>query len=618
MKKQSILFSLVFVWLICLSGISQTIDRIEPPHWYAGMNNPNLQLMIYGNNVSKLFPEVKGRGVKITNLHRVENPNYLFIDLKISDDRKSGTFDILFRSGKKVFMRKQYELKERRKNSANRTTFTGKDVMYLITPDRFANGDSSNDEIKGMKQGLNREDEHGRHGGDLRGIINNLDYIEDMGFTAIWLNPIVENDQDSWSYHGYATTDYYKVDRRFGSNEEYLELSHKAKEKGIGIIMDQIANHCGHQHWWMSDPPTSDWVNNQDKPYQGTNHRKYTVVDPYAAPEERRRMVEGWFVETMPDLNQKNEFMSTYLIQNSIWWIEYADLYGIRQDTYSYPFKDFMTDWTCAIESEYPDFNIVGEEWVDDPALISYWQKGKVNHDGYTSCLRSIMDFPLNFILAKAMNEKEEWGKGLVRLYEHLGRDYHYPSPMDLVTMADNHDMSRIYEQINKDYTLFEMSMAYLLTMRGIPQIFYGTEILMDHPESTSHGMIRSDFPGGWKGDPANAFNGRNMKEESLNAQHFLKTILNWRKQKTVIHTGKLMHYEPQKGVYVYFRYNENESVMVVLNKNEKPIDLNLDRFKGRTEGYTSTRNIINGESLPLGESLKLNKKGALILELLE
>jgi glycosidase len=575
------------------------------------MENNRLQLMLYGRNIGKLLPGIVNDDVKIVDILPVPNKNYLFLDLEIKEGAKAKQFDILLYGQSGVVARKNYELKERRKNSSSRATFSSKDVMYLITPDRFANGNPDNDEIRGMKEGLAREVEYGRHGGDIQGIIDNLDYIKEMGFTAIWINPLTENDQDDWSYHGYATTDYYKIDRRFGSNEDYLKLSKLAKEKGMGIIMDQIANHCGHQHWWMADPPTTDWINYQDQePKTFTNHRKFSLLDPYAAPKDREIMTHGWFVKTMPDLNQRNPLMSTYLIQNSIWWIEYADLYGIRQDTYSYPFKEFMTDWTCAIEKEYPGFTIVGEEWVDDPGIISYWQKGKENPDGYTSCLKSVMDFPMNVALAKALNEPEVWGKGLVRLYEILGKDYHYHSPMELVIMADNHDMSRIYEQVEKDIPNFQMAMAYILTMRGIPQIYYGTEILMDHPGTDSHGMIRSDFPGGWKGDTKNGFTGRGLTTQEKEAKEFMKNLLNWRKENSTIHNGQLMHFEPQKGVYVYFRYTDKETVMVVLNKNEKAITLDLSRFNRFVKGSTKAKEIISGKKITLDKELTLTTRG--------
>ena len=403
---------------------SQPEVKIEPPSWWIGMENPNLQLMVYYEGISKYELTSENSHLEIKALHRTSNPNYIFIDLYLHDELEAGTHCITAESDDYTLTIK-YNIDEREEGSKDRTSFDGSDVMYLVTPDRFANGNPSNDNILGYVDTLNREHDYGRHGGDLQGLIDHLDYIDDMGFTALWLNPILENNQISSSYHGYATTDYYRVDPRFGTNETYRELSKKAKERGIGIIMDIIVNHCGSQHWWMKDPPMEDWLNYQDEEYKQTNHRKETLLDPYGSTGDREAMVKGWFARYMPDLNQRNPFVSTYLIQNSIWWIEYADLYGIRQDTYSYPYREFMTDWTCAIQKEYPNFKIVGEEWVNDPAMISYWQEAKVNADGYTSCLSSLMDFPLCFAVRDGFLQEKGWSDGIAKLYLTLSQDYH-------------------------------------------------------------------------------------------------------------------------------------------------------------------------------------------------
>lgn len=607
-----------FIFISCsFQSYAQKIERVEPPFWFAGMNDNSLQLMVYGENIAEYKPQIKHKSVKIIEIHQLDNNNYLFIDLMIGENAKACIFDIDFYSGKRKKFSHEYELKERSINPETQTSFSQKDVIYLITPDRFANGDESNDEIAGMKEGLDRAAEYGRHGGDIQGIIDHLDYIKELGFTAIWLNPILENDQPKWSYHGYSTTDYYKVDPRFGTNEDYLKLSELAAEKGLGLIMDIIVNHCGDEHWWMNDLPADDWLNYQDESYQQTNHRKSTLLDPYAAPSDRKIMTNGWFVPTMPDLNQRNPFMSKYLIQNSIWWIEYAQLYGIRQDTYSYPFREFMTDWTCAIMNEYPNFNIVGEEWVDDASIISYWQQGKQNQDGYTSCLPSLMDFPTTLLLAEALKEKEEWGKGLIRLYENLANDYLYADPSNLVVFPDNHDMSRIFTQVEEDIDLFKMALTYILTIRGIPQLYYGTEILMHNRSSDSHGIIRSDFPGGWKNDTKQAISGSGLDKEQIETQKWLARLLNWRKNKSSIHSGELTHYEPQDGVYVYFRYDEKQTIMVVLNKNDKETSLALDRFKLNIRNKKKAIDVFNDKTINLGSSIQLKAKSASIFELI-
>lgn len=603
----------MFAFTICKA---QSVDRVEPPFWWVGMNNPELQLMIYGKDIGAMKVESSDENFRVDKVHRPENANYIFVDMTVLSNSKSAVYQLtLSDSNKKLKI--DYELKSRDSQSASRKGNNASDAIYLITPDRYANGDTSNDEIEGMKEGLQRDKEYGRHGGDLKGISNHLDYIKDLGFTAIWLNPVLENDQDKWSYHGYASTDYYQVDRRFGTNEEYAALGLKAKEMGIGMIMDIIVNHCGSKHWWMADPPFKDWINYQEAEYQQTNHRKSTLLDPYTSQIDRKIMTEGWFVPAMPDLNQRNPFMSTYLIQNSIWWIEYAHISGIRQDTYSYPFRAFMTDWTCAIRNEYPDFYIVGEEWVENAAIISYWQEGKMNADGYTSCLPGLMDFPMCFALHKGLKEEENWGQGFIKMYESLANDFLYADPSQLVIFPDNHDMSRIYTQLDEDYDLYRMAMVYMLTMRGIPQLYYGTEILMSNKGSDSHGIIRSDFPGGWETDTVSVIKNIGLTKKQTEAKKFLSKILNWRKDKKLIHTGDLIHFEPMQGVYTYFRYNDEEKVMVILNKNKEDYNLRLDRFREMLKGVKGGVDVIDQIEFDFeNEAIPLSPKRAYIIEL--
>ena len=572
--------------------------------------------MMHAPDIGKSKITLDDKSVELVKVHKADSPNYVFVDINIKESKEAGdvNFKIEFENGSHSNL--SYELNERDWNPDDAVGFNTSDVMYLITPDRFANGNEENDVIDGMREGLNREAPYGRHGGDIQGIIDQLDYIDDMGFTAIWLNPVLENDQDSWSYHGYSTTDFYKVDPRFGTNEEYLNLSKLAAERGIGIVMDIIVNHCGHQHWWADDLPFEDWYNQLDTSLVITNHRKETLLDPYASKYDRDQMVQGWFVETMPDLNQRNPFMSKYLIQNSIWWIEYAKLYGIRQDTYSYPYREFMTDWTCAIMNEYPNFNIVGEEWINDPAVIAYWQQDKYNKDGYSSCLRSLMDFPLTFNLHKALNEEEGWSTGLIKLYQSLSKDFHYANANELVIFPDNHDMSRILTQLGGDYDKYKMAIAYILTTRGVPQLFYGTEVLMDNPGTDSHGIIRSDFPGGWVGDSINVFKEINMTEGQKEAQAFCKNLLNWRKDKSVIHNGQFKHFTPENGLYVYFRYDENETVMVVLNKNDERQHLDISRFAEMNIEDKAFFNVINKHRIATAELLSVEANSAAIFEI--
>ncbi len=616
MKKIGFIVFLVSL-SIQLFGANPKIDRVEPLFWWVGMNNPNLQLMIYGENIASTTPEIKYPGISIKSTTSLTNPNYLFVDLYIDPTTIPGEFNIVFKDAGKVVTEYAYRLHERDYTPSMLRGFDNSDVLYLIMPDRFANGNPENDSQPFMKEKANRENPDGRHGGDLEGIQNHLDYIYDMGYTAIWLNPVLENDQPDFSYHGYAATDFYQVDRRFGSNEEYKALCDAARQKGIKVIMDMIFNHCGHTHWWMDDLPSDDWINNMPDPdYTITNHRKTAVQDPYKSATDYNQLIEGWFVTTMPDLNQRNPFLATYLIQNSIWWIEYVGLSGIRMDTYPYPDRQMMADWTCRVLEEYPYFNIVGEEFHPNPAIVAYWQGGKVNPDGYTSCLPSLMDFPLQDAMSRGLTEEEGWFDGMMRIYETLALDFLYPNPYNLVVFPDNHDMDRVFTRLEEDFDMWRLAMVLTMTTRGIPQIYYGTEILMTGHEHKGHGFIREDFPGGWPGDEINAFTGQGLPEQKIQAQQFLKKLQNWRKKNPVIHTGEMTHFIPENDVYVYFRYNKDQSIMIILNKNSEAQELHVERFKERLAGYTRGFDIISNNEISINSDIIIDGSAAMIIEL--
>lgn len=601
--------------LTLLQTLQAQINKVEPPFWWSGMKNTELQLMVYGENIAGSSIELSYEGVSLRSVTRVENPNYLFVDLSLKPDVQPGKFTISLLNNEKVLDAFEYEFKRREAGSSSREGFNNEDVMYLIMPDRFANGEMGNDEVDGMLEGLNRSEPYGRHGGDIVGIIEHLDYLQEMGFTAIWLNPLLENNQAQWSYHGYSTTDFYKVDRRFGSNEDYRKLGLLAKEKGIKMIMDMIFNHCGSEHWWMKDMPASDWINNYPD-HVITNHRRTVNQDPHASVYDTERMTQGWFVPTMPDMNLLNPLMLNYLIQNSIWWIEYVGLSGIRMDTYPYPDKYAMAEWNERVLEEYPNFNIVGEEWSMNPAIVSYWQRGQNNSDGYDGQIPSMMDFPLQNALSKGLTEEESWGTGLISLYESLANDFLYPDPDNLVVFPDNHDMPRFFMQVNMDIDLYKLGIAYILTTRGIPQIFYGSELLMTHTEGNDHGVIRKDFPGGWKDDKVNGFTGNGLSEEEKDMQGFFKILLNWRKGNPAVQTGKLVHFAPQDGVYVYFRVLEDKKVMVVLNKNEKEYTLKLDRFSEVIDSNLSGIEILSGEKIALSDAIIVPSRKPMVLEI--
>ena len=615
MLTKNSVFVIMFL-LFSFRGLTQ-VERIEPMNWWVGMKNQALQLLVHGEKIGEATPIINYAGVNIKKISKGESLNYLFIDLEISKTTKPGSFPIIFRKGGKTVSSYNYTLLPRAKDAGQLKGFTSSDVIYLITPDRFANGDVSNDVVSRMREKkIDRKNDYGRHGGDIRGIIDHLDYIADMGYTAIWPTPLLENDMPGSSYHGYAITDYYKVDPRFGTFAEYKELADKAKQRGLKLIFDGVVNHSGSYYWWMKDLPFHNWVNYPDS-IQITNHRRTVNQDMYASAADKELMVKGWFVKQMPDLNQQNPFLAAYLIQNSIWWIETLGLGGIRQDTYPYSQKKFLEQWTCQIMNEYPNFSIVGEEWSTNPLIASYWQKGKQNNSNYNGCLKSTMDFPMQSILVQALTEPETWDKGFPKLYEGLANDFVYANPKDLLVFGDNHDMDRLFTQLKNDPDLMQMALCYLLTIRGIPQIYYGTEVLIENTSKPGdHGLIRTDFPGGWKDDTVNGFTGTGLTKDQQRIQSLLKTLLNWRKNKQVIHNGNTMHFAPAKGVYVYFRYDKKETVMVVMNKNTESTSINTNRFAEIVNNKKQAINVLTGEQFLFDSELSLPSKATLILEL--
>jgi glycosidase len=585
--------------------------RVEPMFWWAGMKNPHLQLMVHAPEIGLSRVELQYPGVELKSVTSVQNPNYLFIDLDIAR-AKPGTFIIRFQKEKKTMAEYKYELREREPGSAMRQGFNSSDALYLIMPDRFANGNPGNDEVSGMKEKPDRSDLKGRHGGDIQGVKDHLGYITNMGFTAIWLNPLLENDMPATSYHGYATTDFYKVDSRYGTNEEYRELVADARKKGVKLIMDMIFNHCGSEHWWMKDMPMSDWINEYPG-YRITSHVRTVNQDTHASAYDTKLYTDGWFVPTMPDLNQRNPFMASYLIQNSIWWTEYLGLAGIRMDTYPYPDKIMMTEWNRRMAEEYPRFTIVGEEWTMNHAIVSYWQKGKQNPDGYQGGLPSLMDFPLQNAVSSAL--REEGTGGLMKIYDCISNDFQFPDPQNLVVFPDNHDMPRFFVQVNNDVDLFKMGIGFFLTSRGIPQLYYGTEIMMKHT-GTHDSEYRKDFPGGWANDEKNGFTGAGLTAQEKDIQDFVRKLLQWRKDKKVIHTGKLLHFVPFDGMYVFFRYNDQEKVMVVLNKNGQETLVKTDRLAEMLLECSSATDIISGKTWTDFSILKVPPKSVSIFEL--
>jgi glycosidase len=607
---------------VSLSNTS--LERVEPSNWWVNFKDTSLQLLVKEPNIGNSVPSISYAGVTIQKVNKAKSKNYLFIDLNIDRNTKPGKFDLLFTFEDGSKKTHTYQLKERQKPAEAYKGFDSSDAIYLITPDRFSNGDETNDINKNLKEtSIDRTDGYKRHGGDLQGIINHVDYIADLGFTAVWPTPVLTNDMPKGSYHGYAITDYYQVDPRFGTLEDYKKLADDLRKKGMKLIMDQVANHCGLEHWWMKDIPFEDWVNHQknfEKNIQNwteetninSNHRRTTNQDLYASEIDKKGNNEGWFVATMPDLNQRNPFMAKYIIQNSIWWIETIGFGGIRQDTYPYPDKQFMSDWAGAIMLEYPNFSIVGEEWSYNPLLIGYWQQGANNKDGYDSNLKSTMDFAMQQNVVAALKEQESWDKGLVKIYEGLANDFHYASPKDIMIFPDNHDMSRIYTQLNGDVADTKMALSVYLTLPRIPQIYYGTEILMDDFKNPGdHGLIRTDFPGGWKDDKSNAFSGNGLSDAQKDMQFFMTKLLNYRKNSKAIQEGKTIHFAPFQGAYFLFRILEDEVVVNMINKNDQPITIDLGRYSEIGLQGKTLKNIITDENFIWNKDITLSGKGS-------
>ena len=590
------------------------IKKVAPTSWWAGMKNPELQVLLYGDDISSSEVSISSKDIYLKEIVRQSNSNYLIIYLDLND-AKAQKFDIILTKGRKV-TKVPYELKERTRKGSDIEGFTSSDVLYLIMPDRFANGNPENDVVPGMLENkVDRNEQYARHGGDFKGISEHLDYISDLGVTAVWLNPTQENDMKDGSYHGYAITDYYQIDRRFGSNEEFLQLVNEAHGKGLKVVMDMIFNHCGSENYLFKDRPQDDWFNFRSN-YVQTSFKTASVMDIHASDYEKAIATDGWFTQVMPDLNQRNRHVARYLIQSSIWWIEYAGINGIRQDTHPYADYDFMSTWCKEVLEEYPHFNIVGETWLNSNVLVSYWQKDSKLAAPKNSNLPTVMDFPLTDLMTKAFDEETtEWSGGLYRLYDYHTQDFVYANPMSLLTFLDNHDTSRFCknEEDSKNITRYKQAITYLLTTRGIPQIYYGTEILMAADKSEGDGYLRRDFPGGWEGDKVNCFTREGRTELQNEAFDYTRKLLNFRKGNDPICKGTMKHFAIRNGIYVYERKYNDSSVVVVMNGTDENQTLNLAPYKEVLPKSEAT-DFITGKKVALNDELLLEKRGILLL----
>ena len=594
----------------------EKITRVEPLSWWVGMKT-ELQLLVQGPGIGHYQVAVEGgKGVSVKAVHEADSPNYLFVDVNISPKAKPGTYTLVFTKEADV-IRRPYEIAAR--ETAPRESFSTADLIYLIMPDRFADGDPSIDSTAVTREGVNRRQHSARHGGDLQGIIDHLDYVADLGATAVWCTPLLLDNDRRGSYHGYACADYYHIDPRYGSNELYREYVRKAHAKGLKVVMDVVTNHSSLEHWWMQDLPFKDWVHRHE-PYLNTNHQMSIALDPNASKADRAVMEEGWFVRSMPDMNLGNPFLLKYFQLWALWWVEYSGLDGYRVDTWYYNEKEPMSEWAKAVTHEYPWLNIVGENWSYLPDFVAYWQKDHPNADGFNSNLPTIMDFPLQEGIWKALEPKGN----ILSVYNALSHDFQYKDLSHMMIFLSNHDMARIGDAFGQDPRKMKLAYTLLATLRGIPQLFYGDEMMLStgNPKRED-GKLRMDFPGGWKADAVNLFTakGRSAAQKDDNYAYaaelhdYARTLFRWRKGKTVIHSGKTLHFLPEDNTYGYFRYNDEEVVFVYINNSGKPQKVSWSRFKEMTEGLAIGRNVLTGKAIQVDDNTEVAPLTALIVE---
>ena len=613
------LFTFALLLATAFSASAQqkiSVEHVEPLSWWTGMNMP-LQLMINGEGISecdvKILPE--GQGVSIVAIHKADSPNYIFVDVAIADDAKAGDYTLRFTNGKRKYDYK-YTIAERREGSRERLSFTNADFVYLIMPDRFANGDTENDSTKDTKEGADRSKAWLRHGGDLQGMIDHLDYIADLGATAIWSTPLLLDNEYGASYHGYSCSDYYLIDPRFGTNELFKSYVEECHKRDLKVIMDIVPNHSSTSHWWYDDQPFEDWTHKWDN-YTQSNWTFSTNMDFNASKADLYQMESGWFDRSMADMNLDNPYLLRYFQQWAIWWIEYSDLDGFRVDTYPYNEKMPMSEWCKAVMEEYPNFNIVGEVWTSSIPQLAYWQGGNANKDGFNSNLKSIMDFPLHDAMRSAMNESGNagWGQGMTRIYDVLSHDFVYHDLSNMMIMAANHDTDRIADVCEGDLRKLKIVHTLLCTMRGMPQMLYGDELMFRSTDrSKGHPTLRVDFPGGWADDSVNLFDRAQHEGDKKELFDYTRHLMNWRKTKEVIHSGKTLHFIDRDNTYAFFRYNDESVVFVYINNSNDTKRVPWSRYSEISATLGEGRDVISGEVVDMSK-MSVEPMSALVVE---
>lgn len=604
-----LIFMLSFLSSLIGHAASPRLNHVHPLNWWAGMCNPVVQVMLHGEAIGDCEVSLtEAKNVSLVRVEKVDNPNYLFVYLDFTYAAPQ-TFGICLKKPgqKRAYLTHPFEIKSRCEEPIE--TFGPQDVLYLLMPDRFINGNKSLDHVKGLiEPKVNTHDKHdmGRHGGDLKGISMALDYLQELGVTAIWPTPVQINDGKG-SYHGYAITDYYQIDPRLGTNEEYRQLVAECHRRGIKMLMDLVFNHCGSNNFLFKDLPQRDWFN-FDSEFVQSNYRTASVGDPYASDYDRKLTTDGWFVKGMPDLNQRNPLVHDYLIQCSIWWIEYARLNGIRQDTYPYADREMMRDWCVALDEQYPGFNVTGETWINNGPGVAYWQKDSKLSDFNTE-LKTPMDFPLMTAICQAVGEEtDEWEKGLARIYNYLTCDMVYANPLYLLTFLDNHDTDRFQKTAEEaaNRARYEQALLLLLTLRGIPQLYYGDEIGMWANKSEGDGVLRQNFP-------VEALERSGRDEMQQRYFEYASRLLQWRRQCPVVQWGRTVHFCLNEGCYVYSRILDGKYVTVIMNGTSETRKLSLARYQEvlpAAEAY----DVISGKNITLPKSITLKPRQSLLL----